>query len=175
MKMRKKLAFAGESEAGFTLVEVLAAFTILSIVAIAMTSFFSNALTYAKDNQSKTVMVNLARNVLFYMEKQKFEPIEAYFKEGDQANTEISCAARGCEAEKLVSNGDQLFDVLTPTVNGITYTITIEYQKDITARLEGKMSNFLLPINVIVKPLNGRNNARDITMVEGYITNEKIR
>lgn len=52
-------------EAGFTLIEVLAAIVILSIVSLVLTSYFTNAMTYSKSNQNKTIMVNLARNALF--------------------------------------------------------------------------------------------------------------
>lgn len=166
-----------EGQAGFSLIEVLAAFTILSIVALAMTAFFTNALTYAKGNQNKTVMVNLARNALFYMEKQEFDPIKKYFVV--DGKTEISCGATSCseEVKKLVSNGDILFEVLHPTINGVAYQISIEYQKEIMTdlSLQGKTANYLIPINVLVEPIGGSNNAREVTRVEGYITNEKIR
>ncbi|MFD1903648.1 prepilin-type N-terminal cleavage/methylation domain-containing protein [Paenibacillus rhizoplanae] len=52
-------------EAGFTLIEVLAAIVILSIVSLVLTSYFTHALSYSKSNQNKTIMVNLARNALF--------------------------------------------------------------------------------------------------------------
>ncbi|WP_208414529.1 type IV pilus modification PilV family protein [Paenibacillus castaneae] len=169
--MKKRAA----NEAGFTLIEVLAAFVILSVVALAMTSFFTNALSYAKGNQNKTVMINLARNTLFYMEKQNFETIKAYFDNPE--NKKISCDATSCslELQKLVSNGDQLFAILNPVVNGITYKIEIEYQENLKEDLGEKMSNYLLPINVQVEPVEGGRNKREVTMVEGYITNEKIR
>lgn len=67
-------------EKGFTLVEVLAAIVILSIVSLILTSYFTNALSYSKSNQNKTVMANLARNALFYMEKQNFSAMKEHFE-----------------------------------------------------------------------------------------------
>ncbi|MEK3883602.1 type II secretion system protein [Paenibacillus sp. PL2-23] len=165
-----------DRERGFTLVEVIAAFLILSVVALAMTTFFTNAMSYAKGNQSKTVMINLARNALFYMEKQEFGPIRTYFANPVNGG-EISCTTAICSGRVrgLVSNGDQLPEVLMPTVNGIQYQITIQYQPELMAELGAEMESYLIPISVVVKLAEGSGNAREETRVEGYITNERIR
>lgn len=67
-----------KQEKGFTLIEVLAAIVILSIVSLVLTSYFTNAMSYSKSNQNKTIMVNLARNALFYVEKQDFEAMQEF-------------------------------------------------------------------------------------------------
>lgn len=67
-----------KQEKGFTLIEVLAAIVILSIVSLVLTSYFTNAMSYSKSNQNKTIMVNLARNALFYVEKQDFEAMKEF-------------------------------------------------------------------------------------------------
>lgn len=67
-----------KQEKGFTLIEVLAAIVILSIVSLVLTSYFTNAMSYSKSNQNKTIMVNLARNALFYVEKQDFEEMSNF-------------------------------------------------------------------------------------------------
>lgn len=67
-----------KQEKGFTLIEVLAAIVILSIVSLVLTSYFTNAMSYSKSNQNKTIMVNLARNALFYVEKQDFKAMKEF-------------------------------------------------------------------------------------------------
>lgn len=67
-----------KQEKGFTLIEVLAAIVILSIVSLVLTSYFTNAMSYSKSNQNKTIMVNLARNALFYVEKQDFKEMQEF-------------------------------------------------------------------------------------------------
>ncbi|RIX54037.1 type II secretion system protein [Paenibacillus nanensis] len=165
----------GGSESGFTLVEVIAAFAILAIVSLAMTAFFTNAMSYSKGNQDKTVMINLARNALFYMEKQDFNAIRKYFEDGEQS--EIVCSPASCseEVKSLVDNPNQLADTLTPTVNGVTYSIKIAYKENLLDGLDSQMENYLIPILVTVQPSEGSDNAREKAEVEGYITNEKIR
>ncbi|WP_157796248.1 prepilin-type N-terminal cleavage/methylation domain-containing protein [Bacillus xiapuensis] len=66
------MKFVRTCEKGVTLLELLLALTILSIVLLSFTRFFFQAGTYNQSNQSKTVATNVARNVLMYMEKQPF-------------------------------------------------------------------------------------------------------
>jgi prepilin-type N-terminal cleavage/methylation domain len=170
----------GTKESGLTLVEVLAALVILSIVSLVLTSFFTNALTYAKGNQSKTVMVNLARNALFYMEKQSFEPIQTYFS--NPSNTAISCQVSGCDAavSQLAEDSAVMQQILNPNINGVQYTISVIYQRDMhndmlhdTDKLH--MAEELLPVMVKVERVNGTTSARNTAEVEGYIASERVR
>lgn len=192
-------------ERGFTLIEVLAAIVILSIVSLVLTSYFSNALFYANKNQNKTVMVNLARNALFYIEKQDFEEIKEYFNVDFQMNLEkkiypdissercardISIPTTSCS--KLFSGSAELLEsILKPTINGFDYNITISYQSELhegmlhpaqatDETVESKvdkalMATYLLPVKVIVSGEVGSGTMTDVTVVEGYITDDKIR
>ncbi|TXK91987.1 prepilin-type N-terminal cleavage/methylation domain-containing protein, partial [Parageobacillus sp. SY1] len=74
--MEEKNFLARLSSKGFTLLEVLASITILSIVAIGMFSFFTNAMQYTTYNQDKTVAINIARGVLAYMERLDFTALK---------------------------------------------------------------------------------------------------
>ncbi|MBM7620467.1 prepilin-type N-terminal cleavage/methylation domain-containing protein [Bacillus tianshenii] len=67
-----------EKNGGFTLIEVLVSITIFSIILLGMMTFFTNGLTYVKENESKTVATQVARNVMNYMEKQDFGTFEAF-------------------------------------------------------------------------------------------------
>ncbi|CAM4278832.1 prepilin-type N-terminal cleavage/methylation domain-containing protein [Paenibacillus typhae] len=183
-------------ERGFTLIEVLAAIVILSIVSLVLTSYFSSALSYSKSNQNKTIMVNLARNALFYMEKQDYQALSLYFqgKKAEGANPAIpghsSINASGCvpvtsatvscsDYSSAVSDVQTLANVLNPTINGIAYHIDIEYQAALHSKMidpvEAATAKYLLPVRVIVRDSGkGGANVRQ-TVVEGYITDETIR
>ncbi|WP_201004942.1 type IV pilus modification PilV family protein [Paenibacillus glycanilyticus] len=170
----------GNKESGLTLVEVLAALVILSVVSLVLTSFFTNALTYAKGNQSKTVMVNLARNALFYMEKQRFEPIQTYFS--NTSNTAINCPLTGCNTavSKLAEDSAVLQQILNPNINGVQYTISVIYQRDMHDAMlhdadKKNMAEELLPVLVRVEKANGSASARNAAEVEGYIASERVR
>ncbi|QUL54530.1 prepilin-type N-terminal cleavage/methylation domain-containing protein [Paenibacillus tritici] len=173
-------------EAGFTLIEVLAAIVILSIVSLVLTSYFTNALSYSKSNQNKTIMVNLARNALFYMEKQDFEAMGRYFNVDDtspKAHPKIEaaqCNAVVCNYKTVFINGEVLPEVLNPFINNIEYEVNITYQADLheemllDTRKKG-MAPYLIPIKVEVTGPGGPNANTVSTVVEGYIADEKIR
>lgn len=185
-------------EAGFTLIEVLAAIVILSIVSLVLTSYFTHALSYSKSNQNKTVMVNLARNALFYMEKQDFGEMKKFFNVKDTLEEEneetdhpaikaVQCTATVCNMKSEFINGDVLPEVLNPVINNIAYEINITYQAKLHRdMLEGRsddtpdprkkdMAPYLIPVRVEVTGPGGPNASAASTVVEGYITDEKIR
>lgn len=184
-------------EEGFTLIEVLAATVILSVAAMAMMAFFINAMSYNKGNQNKTVMVNLARNALFYMEKQNFSEVEKYFNQIGEADgndpimtmdncTVVSTGGVNCTIpakNDLLNSFHGIGNVLRPSVNGKEYDITITYQSELekgqadasTPSTEDRMSKYLIPIRVSVKTLGAIESLRNQTSVEGYVINEKIR
>ncbi|MEJ8303629.1 prepilin-type N-terminal cleavage/methylation domain-containing protein [Saccharibacillus sacchari] len=187
-----------KKEEGFTLIEVLAAMLIVSIVALAFTAYFGNALTFAKTNQNKTIMSNLARNALVYMQKQDFKRLEAYFDSGSATvvktgnalsaqrvgitpETFGSCtnATTGaCAFRDIFVNGNlqPTMAVLQPTVNGIQYRVVIEYQKDLN-RSVADGGTLLLPISATVTPASAGNAGpgADAVTVEGYVNANSIR
>ncbi|SEU14621.1 prepilin-type N-terminal cleavage/methylation domain-containing protein [Paenibacillus sp. NFR01] len=191
-----KRAVAGEQ--GFTLIEVLAAVVILSIVSLVLSSYFTNAMSYSKSNQNKTIMVNLARNALFYMEKQDYDGLKLYFmgreasgstpaEAGHASITATACApltdtTASCGAySQVVKDTLTLAKVLNPTVNNISYQIDIEYQsalhqqmKSSGDQVERATADYLLPVRVRVQDPRSGGNVKE-TVVEGYITDEKIR
>ncbi|TXK85382.1 type II secretion system protein J [Paenibacillus sp. N3.4] len=180
MKIRKS------REEGFTLIEVLAATVILSIVSMAMMAFFINAMSYNKGNQNKTVMVNLARNALFYMEKQNFNDLNAYFTESTSIQPAIDLNASKCTfhagaltcspEDKTLSSMTGLWNVLNTEVNGKNYVATIIYQKDLIEKDTSGKFKYLIPIKVTVRDASAPNGSnRNQANVEGYILDESIR
>jgi prepilin-type N-terminal cleavage/methylation domain-containing protein len=195
------------TEKGFTLLEVLAAIIILSIVSLVLTSYFTRALSYSKSNQNKTIMVNLARNALFYMAKQDFETMSVYFQ-GTKAGTQpavvghASIDASGCvpltetsvscgNYENMITDANTLAHVLNPVINNVKYQVSITYQANLHQEMmNGKtsgnaneavdvrkqeMAPYLIPVEVTVTGPGGPNGNTSSTVVEGYITDEKIR
>ncbi|MEK4345527.1 type II secretion system protein [Paenibacillus sp. FSL P4-0184] len=178
-----------KQEKGFTLIEVLAAIVILSIVSLVLTSYFTNAMSYSKSNQNKTIMVNLARNALFYVEKQDFEKMWDYLTEND------SLEATKCQKDtddsvkcddyiQLVEDTTILNQVLNPSINGVNYQIDIKYQSELhnpslspspSDSDEQKMAAYLLPVLVKVSRVDSSSGPQTQSVLEGYITDEKIR
>ncbi|MFC5453091.1 PulJ/GspJ family protein [Paenibacillus aestuarii] len=164
-------------EAGFTLIEVLASVVILSIVSIAMFAFFNNAMSYNKGNQNKTVMINLARNTLFYMEKQSFDELDTYFGSHDQITLDDCDSNMGCSlGNALPSMKSSIYNVFHAEINGIKYISTVTYQRSLVDG-DGKWT-YLLPIKVTVKEEDApssKNGKRYEADVEGYVVDEAIR
>ncbi|QGQ96696.1 prepilin-type N-terminal cleavage/methylation domain-containing protein [Paenibacillus psychroresistens] len=168
-----------EKEGGFSLIEVLASIVILSIASLTMTAFFNSAMTYNKGNQNKTVMVNIARNVLVYMEKQDFVKMKGYFVNNpipDKMSLSYTdCNHTQCgtpEFQKLFINSSSLVEVLNPVVNNIPYHVTIEYQPD---NVNPDLNKYLLPIVVKVSNIDPIQSNHRSSEVEGYITSGDIR
>ncbi len=184
-----------KKEQGFTLIEILAALLVLSIVSLAMTAYFSNAMTFAKSNQNKTIMSNLARSALVYMQKQDFDRLNSYFQtrtaEGAQASitpnmfdTCSSVSSGVCGYRDIFGNvadfDPNMFKrIFSPTVNGVPYTIEVTYQPNTKTNLQkdGNLgvngAALLIPIAVTIKG-NGGPGADSVT-VEGYVNAATIR
>ncbi|MEK3838611.1 MULTISPECIES: type IV pilus modification PilV family protein [unclassified Paenibacillus] len=177
-------------EAGFTLIEVLAAIVILSIVSLVLTSYFTHAMTYSKSNQNKTIMVNLARNALFYMEKQDFGEINKYFIDhlSDAVIKAEDCKSSGCVLTNVINFTGSPASVLNPVVNGIAYQIDVVYQPELWKKKEepspssgapsidlSNSQKYLLPVLVKVRRVDPGNQPVYDIKVEGYITDERIR
>ncbi|KYD32806.1 PulJ/GspJ family protein [Parageobacillus toebii] len=132
--MKEKNFFTTHATKGFTLLEVLASITILSIVAIGMFSFFTNAMKYTTYNQDKTVAINIARGVLAYMERLDFTDLEQYV-ESKMNNTDnqsfVYLNASDCLDDDFPLLGDDeqtkreaCEKALGPTVNNVKYDET---------------------------------------------------
>ncbi|WP_185897302.1 type IV pilus modification PilV family protein [Paenibacillus zeisoli] len=176
----------GSKEDGFSLIEVLAAITILSIVALVLSSYFTSSLSYSKKNQNKTIMVNLARNALFYMEKQSFSVLSGYFEDTDslKCKKKPESPVQDCSepASLLSADEDVVRGVLSPTVNGIQYSVSIQYQRNLhedmlhsTDETKKNSAKYLLPVKVTVQGPGDNGSRANETVVEGYITDETIR
>lgn len=64
---------------GFTLIEIIITFTILTIVVTGMLTFFSQAYSYTTKNQNKTIAINVARGASAFMKNQDFTELKGLF------------------------------------------------------------------------------------------------
>jgi len=176
-----------KQEQGFTLLEVLASIVILSIVSLVLTSFFTQAMTYSKSNQNKTIMVNLARNALFYMEKQDFAAMQKFFEEEKDGALAERCTVTNCTVKTYIDAFDEasLATVLNTQINNIDYRINIIYQPSLLDNNppEGgqalidktAIKEYLVPVKAVVKRVESSGQPDYTVEVEGYITDERIR
>lgn len=179
-----------KQEAGFTLLEVLAAVTILSVVSLSLTAFFVHAMSYAKGNQNKTVAVHLARNALFFLEKTSFDAFDGYLGQHGTLST-VGCqaietpdgpsqvvCADDAERTELFKATPYLWEALRPVVNGRSYAAEVTRLPpaggDADADKE-KLEKFLIPIRIRIESDGGAGGKRNSAEVEGYLTNERIR
>ncbi|MEC0241438.1 type II secretion system protein [Paenibacillus dokdonensis] len=181
------LKTVSKQEKGFTLVEVLAAIVIFSIVSIVLASYFSNALSYSKSNQNKTVMINLARNALVFMQKQDYGKLHEFYHA--EKFGEEHPAILGSTAEASPGTYSDIFPdtdaaalaaVLHPVINNVAYEIDVEYEADLHQQMlsdsqKQKMSKDLIPVKVVIRGAGGPGGHQTDSVVEGYITNEQLR
>lgn len=124
---------------GFTLLEVLLSLTLLVIIAIPLLSYFYNSYSYTTQSQNKTVAINIARNVVHYLEKQNFSAMKTYLETEKTSNTKkytmldwsdcgkkVHISSTGTYETPLFYEGNLPTDsvctaVLKPKVNDQTY------------------------------------------------------
>lgn len=85
------------NENGLTLIEVLLSITILGIVATTFLSFFSNAYSYTKMNEDKTVGINVARNILNFFEQQDYEKMRTAYFYGTNPQDRVEITIDHCD------------------------------------------------------------------------------
>ena len=133
-----------KKDRGFTLLEVLLAIAILSIMFTAVMGFFSQSFTYTKQNESKTVGINFARNVLNYIEHQDFEKMKGLSVNEVEVELDAdSCSSKSDGKEFLINCNA----ILNSKINNV------EYDAKVLINPEGKteLTNFLIPVTVEVQ------------------------
>lgn len=155
-----------KNKKGFTLIEVLLSITILGVVTIGMLSLFTQAYSYTKMNENRTVAINVARNALIYMERQDFDLIKNFVSATSITYQEFCTTLDtqnrlACEA------------VLKPTINNVVYdNIKIslyKYNKEnLTESERNQLNGYLIGITVTV-------DVNPAIVIEGVIVDESIR
>lgn len=140
---------------GFTLIEVLLSLTILGIVLTGTMSFFSQAYSYTNMNKDKTVGINVARNVLYYIEQLDYKKTNDFLEANGQITeytndsniTKSRMEASIDCSSPLIENKDACNSFFNATINNETFQInvTIFEHENISLR------EYLIPTKVNVK------------------------
>lgn len=128
---------------GLTLIEVLVSLTILGIVVTSFLSFFNNAYSYTKRNEDKTVGINVARNVLYYIEELDYEEVEKFITESNSPSVDldVSDCNNSIFKDSTACNG-----IFSTTINNQVFIPTVklskrgteldDYLTDVTVKVE---------------------------------------
>lgn len=117
-----------KKQRGFTLVEVLASIAILGIITITVMTFFSQSYDYTKRNQSKTVGINVARNVMNYFDQLEFNELYKQYGITSLGPDGVKITLADC------NNRPNLYttscsEILQPTINNYQYDTEITLKK----------------------------------------------
>ncbi|MFS0780739.1 prepilin-type N-terminal cleavage/methylation domain-containing protein [Bacillus sp. 1P06AnD] len=165
-----KLSALIRNDKAFTLLEVLLAVALLGIATITIMGFFSQSFLFAKQNENRTVAVNVARNVLNYVESQDFEDMNKLLAAqgtlGKQGEKTIEITADNCRILHL--GGDYCQKRINSKINDVIYkgTITIANRQYTNDSSNSSLYKYLLDAKVEIEW-----NKQEMT-VEGVIKNE---
>lgn len=163
-----------KNERGLTLIEVLLSITILGIVATSFLSFFNQAYSYTKMNEDKTVGINVARNVLYYVEQQDFDKIKNTYLTGDEKDITID----NCNDIYAKKPNETVFDdpevckgFFATKINNVDFDATVTFTKDLMddddPNPKPNLQSQLIGVEVIVKWPHKKE-----TSVKGLIEND---
>ena len=163
-----------KKDQGFTLIEVLVSLTILTLIAIPMFSFFTQAYDYTTKNQNNTIGVNVARGVVEFMKKQNFEEMKSLLDTtghpdptNSLMNTEIYI---GIKTNSYYYSETEVPETEQIEINSNKYKVAVTLWKNSDAHLD----DYSIPINVTATWIANSNNEMK-TSLEGAIINETIR
>ncbi|MGD7044129.1 type IV pilus modification PilV family protein [Jeotgalibacillus proteolyticus] len=157
----------------FSLLEVLVSITLLNIIVFSLLTFFLNSYQFTFSNQDNTVGVNVAKNVVTYIENQDFQHVRDYFHQ--QGLSELELTIDSCSA---VINGSLLFGQeeicrsnFSPVINNQTYSVFVtltEFEGSNEQETE-EMKSELIPIEASVQWERKR---MEEVLVRGVLRNE---
>lgn len=127
---------------GLTLLEVLISLSILGIVITSFLSYFNQAYSYTKQNEDKTVGINVARNVLYFMEQQDYDVMKDYL--GSDSEKKINIES--CNNPNLKFNAEVCKGFFSTTINNTQFTPVVTLKPHSNIQLQ----NYLIPIEITV-------------------------
>jgi len=149
------------SENGLTLIEVLLSITILAIILTSFLSFFNQAYSYTKKNEDKTIGINVARNVLYYMEQQDYETFSNYISKNSDVSTMTYNSCTDSSLNFSVEEAKVCQGFFSTTINNTPFGTTVTLQE------HDSLSDYLIPVKVTVTWNENRN--QQTATVEGVI------
>ncbi|MGE7601027.1 type II secretion system protein [Peribacillus sp. NPDC097675] len=118
-----------KKQRGFTLVEVLASIAILGVITITAMAFFTQSYDYTKRNQSKTVGINVARNVINYFDQLEFNELYKQYEIASLESEEgIKITLADCNTRPSLHK-TSCSEILQPTINNYKYDTEIILKK----------------------------------------------
>ncbi|ETI70297.1 prepilin-type N-terminal cleavage/methylation domain-containing protein [Neobacillus vireti] len=145
-----------KNQQGLTLIEVLVSITLLGIVLTTFLSFFNQAYSYTKKNQDKTIGINVARNVLYYMEQQDYNRFQALYFPGKNPPKKVQLTFENCK--------DPAFDSVavcegffSTTINNVNYSAIVTLTSDVKVdnnQISHDLTMYLTGVEVEVKWAN---------------------
>jgi prepilin-type N-terminal cleavage/methylation domain-containing protein len=181
---------------GFTLVEVLLAVTIFSLIVLPMVSFFIQAQDYSSRNKNMGLATHIAQNTLIYMEKQDFDRMRVMADADSYDPNPNSSPFPGLNLHhpdsKMEYKDKEYYEyshddcttvpfleagscerIFHPEINGVTYddhiTVGLKIYNDDPST---ELNKYL--IRVVVKVTSTREKEPDV-FLEGVIVDETIR
>ncbi|NRD76009.1 type II secretion system protein [Bacillus sp. BRMEA1] len=136
---------------GLSLIEVLISITILGIISTTFLSYFTQAYSYTNRNQDQTVGINVARNVLYYMEQQDYQTIKDQYFPANSNSNEIQLTVDNCN--------DSVFDspvckgFFSTKINNVDYSTNVTLSRNVENYSNGTnpdLSNYLIGVEVQV-------------------------
>ncbi|WP_226667183.1 prepilin-type N-terminal cleavage/methylation domain-containing protein [Metabacillus litoralis] len=173
--MKFKLAKLFTHNKGFTLIEVMLSIVIFSILTLGMLTLFSQAMTYTQKSENDTIGVYAARNMLNFIEQKDFQEmktnyVESLTDEGDGSTfvftRDICTEWHPGNSELEIKKRELCESTFEPFINNRQFQIDVELKKHDDTSLQDS----LIPTKVTV---NWEENNE--TILEGFITNEKLR
>lgn len=99
-KEGEHLAKPNSNKNGFTLIEVLLSLTLIFLIVFPLFGFFLQAYGYTMESKNKTIAVNIARNVVNYMEKQNIYVMKAFLDTNEDGNKFALINWENCVVDK---------------------------------------------------------------------------
>ncbi|CAM5183022.1 hypothetical protein UACE39S_05325 [Ureibacillus acetophenoni] len=150
------------NEKGFTLVELLVALTILSVIVFAILAIFAQYLNYSVNTGDKITATNLAEKVLYYVSeeiKEELEADETDPNDYDQFMELFTCGNAFLDKKKfliedpnLVREGDDYYY----QVNNKKFFVDVEVCREDTFKYVVNVKMSILDNNVKRKIYSGR-------------------
>lgn len=146
---------------GFTLVEVLVSFTVLTIIVLTFFQLFIHMNKTAIRNNEKIVATHLANTTMERLKKDPFSYIEhpdtAPLYVGKSRNQAFKYTYEVCTAKNM-ANCDKLYH---PEINDQTYVVEIDVNQN-QDEIDMKLINAVITVRIPDKKIESK--------VEGYVT-----
>jgi prepilin-type N-terminal cleavage/methylation domain-containing protein len=142
-----------KNQQGLTLIEVLVSITLLGIVLTSFLSFFNQAYSYTKKNQDKTVGINVARNVLYYIEQQDYNRIHEQYFPSKNSPEKVKLTIENCK-DPVFDSRAVCVGFFSSIINNVTYSTAVTLNSNVNDdvnQIKPDLAMYLTGVEVEVK------------------------